>query len=64
MKKYIYGIAIYNNGETKLSRNFTNYSAFSDWANKQFLKDEVVTVEEFILDTANWTHQKVSSRHK
>ena len=30
MKNYIYGIAEYSDGTKKVSRNFVNYSAFSN----------------------------------
>ena len=47
MKTYIFGIAKFTDGTEKTSRDFVNYSAFSNWANAQFRKDEGVTVEEY-----------------
>lgn len=46
-KEIIFGIAKFRDGKTKESRNFVDTEAFSRWANKQFLKDEQVTVFEY-----------------
>ena len=63
MKNYIYGIADYSNGTTKMSRTFVNYEAFSNWANAQFRKDENVTVREYKMNGETFKSDLVSTWH-
>lgn len=46
-KEIIFGIAKFSNGKMLTSRNFVNAEAFSRWANKLFLKDESVVIQEY-----------------
>lgn len=64
MKNYIYGIAEYSDGTKKVSRNFVNYSAFSNWANAQYRKDQNVTVKEYKMDGKTFKSELVSVWHE
>lgn len=62
-KVYIFGVAKFSDGTTKQSRDFRNYSAFSNWANAQFRKDENVTVEEYTFTWGVWDFKLTSTWH-
>lgn len=64
MKTYFYGTAIFTNGRTATSRNFIDYDAFLRWANRQYVKDNGVTVDEYTYDTDTWTVRKVGTWHE
>lgn len=63
LKNYIYGVAYYSNGTQKTSRNFTDPAAFSRWANKQFRKDEQVTVYEYHYNTNDFDFKLACTWH-
>lgn len=63
MKNYIWGVAEYSDGTTKTSRNFVNYSAFSNWANAQFKKDKNVTIKEYKMNGKTFKSELISTWH-
>lgn len=64
MKNYIFGIANYSDGTSKISRNFTSSEAFSRWANKQFEQDHSVTVYEYEMDRKTFGIKETSTWHE
>lgn len=63
MKKgyFIWGVAKFPNGKENISRNYVDPEAFSRWANKQFGKDERVTVLEYQTDRTTFDSKIVST---
>lgn len=62
-KTYIFGTAFYTNGTCKNSRNFTDPEAFSRWANKQFSKDEGVTIYEYEMTAPTYECRQTCTWH-